>query len=56
MSRPQGKLQAPGLRHPAHEVRSSCGFCEGNHGEPAGVYYDVNGRCNGHTCYGAVPA
>jgi hypothetical protein len=53
MSRPQ----ASELRPPANEVRSSCGFCEGNHGEPAGVCYDLNGQCNGHhTCYGAIPA
>jgi hypothetical protein len=35
--------------------RSSCGYCEGDHGQPPGVRYDVNRRYKG-TCYGAVPA
>ena len=29
-------------------TRTSCGFCEGGHGQPRGVCQDVDGRCEGH--------
>ena len=35
MSRPtQGRVLASELRPPASQVRTSCGFCEGGHGQP----------------------
>jgi hypothetical protein len=34
---------------------TSCGFCEGSHGQLMGRWYDVSKRCKG-TCFGAVPA
>jgi hypothetical protein len=40
---------------PVKADRSSCGFCEGGHGQLPGVCHDINGRCKG-TSYGAVPA
>src|SRR4029077_20400989 len=39
---------------PVKADRSSCGFCEGGHGQAPGKCYDDHGRGNG-TCYGAVP-
>jgi hypothetical protein len=27
--------------------RDSCGFCEGTHGQPAGVCRDAEGHCHG---------
>jgi hypothetical protein len=30
-------------------TRTSCGFCEGAHGQPAGACRDASGRCKG-TC------
>ena len=40
---------------PGRLARTSCGFCEGAHGQPQGRWYDVSKRCKG-TCYRAVPA
>ena len=49
MSRPtRGRLPAGDIRPPASQARTSCGFCEGGHGQPRGVYQDVDGRCKGH--------
>jgi hypothetical protein len=55
MARPGGRLPAGDIRPEASQVRSSCGFCEGTHGQPRGRCYDSSGRCKG-TCYSAVPA
>ena len=48
MSRPGGRLPAGDIRPPARQTRTSCGFCEGGHGQPRGVRQDVDGRCKGH--------
>ena len=44
----QGRLLAGDIRPSASQARTSCGFCEGGHGQPRGVYQDVDGRCKGH--------
>jgi hypothetical protein len=36
-------------------VRTSCGFCESTHGQPAGICHDADRRCKG-TWPGFVPA
>jgi hypothetical protein len=44
----QGRAAASDLRPPEKPGRTSCGFCEGGHGQPRGVCQDVDGRCKGH--------
>ena len=48
MSWPGGRLPAGEIHPPASQARTSCGFCEGGHGQPRGVCQDVDGRCKGH--------
>jgi len=47
--------QSQSLRSARLVSRTSCGFCEGTHGQEPGRCYDASGRCKG-TCYSAVPA
>lgn len=48
MSAPtQGRVQASELRPRASEARTSCGFCEGAHGQAPSVCQDIGGHCQG---------
>lgn len=47
MARPGGRLPAGEIRPPAHQFRSSCGFCEGAHGQVPGICRDDDHHCHG---------